>query len=55
MYQLVRFMVLMMEDTYCSLGILWDTDKEIGITQDGGFKYYPNSKSDFVEDVKFNE
>jgi len=26
-----------------SLGILWDKTQTIGITQDGGFKFYPRS------------
>lgn len=30
-----------MKDQQNSLGILWDKNQEIGITQDGGFKYYP--------------
>ena len=31
----------MKTETRNVLGIMWDSKKEIGLTQDCGFKYYP--------------
>jgi len=37
------------KDSFCSLGIKWNSDMSLGITQDGGFKFRP--KEDDIDDT----